>query len=361
MEKLTIVIPNRNRDLKIVKQSLKSIHPQLIDHVTITLVDYGSALSYQRQLKEVIDGFKGIELIICPVQGQLWNKSRCINLILKNTTAKHLMVSDMDLIWHPDFLETMLPQLDNKSTSYFPVGFMSQEESVKDVSFHQRTIKFMSNEEATGISIFPVHQLLEINGFDEFYHGWGSEDTDVHVRLKKAGFEVRFRESEVLFKHQWHAKFYRNKSSTEPFHGALEKINQQYLLLTRKIEFPTYNQINDKKWGVLPVPETYDKLEHPDLFLNVYHVHADLMAMLFKLRSIQRICVSVTVKHHSKKGSLKTKLKKILGKKIINFISASISNELILELLIDRFRNCPYKYQFNRETGEIKLVINIID
>ncbi|MEP4663746.1 MAG: glycosyltransferase, partial [Nonlabens ulvanivorans] len=98
MEKLTIVIPNRNRDLKIVKQSLKSIHPQLIDHVTVTLVDYGSALSYQRQLKELIDGFKGIELITCPVQGQLWNKSRCINLILKNTTATHLMVSDMDLI-----------------------------------------------------------------------------------------------------------------------------------------------------------------------------------------------------------------------------------------------------------------------
>ncbi|GAL74980.1 putative two-domain glycosyltransferase [Nonlabens ulvanivorans] len=354
MEKLTIVIPNRNRDLKIVKQSLKSIHPQLIDHVTVTLVDYGSALSYQRQLKELIDGFKGIELITCPVQGQLWNKSRCINLILKNTTATHLMVSDMDLIWHPDFLETMMPQLDNKSTSYFPVGFMSQEESVKDVSFDQRTIKFMSNEEATGISIFPVHQLLEINGFDEFYHGWGgSEDTDVHLRLRNAGYEVRFRENEIYFKHQWHEKAYRSLNQGSIFHTQLEKINHQRTEIVKKHKLVQSNLHHS--FGLMPVEQDYGRLETTEELISVNFEMNNVIATLASLPYIGLNKV-IEIRFIKEEFSWSAKIKNYLKPKQY-FLDAAVVNDMILLEIVNRYRNLPYFYSYSKESISLKIML----
>ena len=43
---LTIVIPNRNRDLGRIKRSLKSVYPQLDNSTSLYLVDYGSVPDY---------------------------------------------------------------------------------------------------------------------------------------------------------------------------------------------------------------------------------------------------------------------------------------------------------------------------
>jgi glycosyltransferase involved in cell wall biosynthesis len=73
---ITIVIPNRNRDLHTVKRSLDSIDPQLTEGTKLVIIDYGSQVNYQSQLKKLTSSFSGIDLILCPTQGQLWNKAR---------------------------------------------------------------------------------------------------------------------------------------------------------------------------------------------------------------------------------------------------------------------------------------------
>ncbi|WP_438961887.1 hypothetical protein, partial [Nonlabens sp.] len=69
MNNLTIVIPNRSRDLQIVSRSLTSIQEQWIDGMHIIVVDYGSEPAYQFELNSLIKGLSNIELILCPTQG----------------------------------------------------------------------------------------------------------------------------------------------------------------------------------------------------------------------------------------------------------------------------------------------------
>ncbi|PQJ32185.1 hypothetical protein BST92_09720 [Nonlabens arenilitoris] len=355
---LTIVIPNRNRDLKLVEKSLNSIHEQLNDNVRLVLVDYGSGISYQDELKEHSSKFPLMEIIYCPCQQQLWNKSRAINLVLKHSTSSHFMVCDMDMIWHPDFIKLELPEFSNSQSVYYTVGIMTQEESSKEVAFIDYKVKFKTDYEATGITVFPVEHLKSINGFDEFYHGWGSEDTDVHVRLRNAGYEVRFRESEVLFKHQWHAKSYRSKKSSFPYHPYLERINHSYFTATKEVKKIKANYSNN--WGKSFNLEDYKALDRPDVLLKRHATEEDIKSFIFFLGNYQDSgVIKLMVTAHTEFNTLKTTAKKVLGKKTPLFISLERVNEMLLEALILRHHDQPHTYSFNRVQGEIKLVIHI--
>jgi predicted glycosyltransferase involved in capsule biosynthesis len=39
----------------------------------------------------------------------------------------------------------------------------------------------------TGTTLFATHKLKEVNGYDEFYHGWGAEDTAFTCVLVNSG------------------------------------------------------------------------------------------------------------------------------------------------------------------------------
>ncbi|MDP5101642.1 MAG: hypothetical protein NWQ09_09965, partial [Nonlabens sp.] len=170
---------------------------------------------------------------LCPTQGQLWNKSRCINMVLKTCETTHFMVCDMDMLWNPDFLKIHLNQLPQDHAVYFTVGVMTRRESALQKNFHDYAVKFNTNSEATGITLFPTALLKSINGF-------------------------RFRESEVYFKHQWHAKTYRSTSSKLPFHPILERINHQYFLMNKSLGKVKAN--TSEPWGLSCDKVAYKKL-----------------------------------------------------------------------------------------------------
>jgi len=368
MSNLTIVIPNRSRDFKIVSRSLTSINEQWIQGVKVVVVDYGSTPEYQSDLNSLIASLRNIEVILCSTQGQLWNKSRCINMVLKTCVSTYLMVCDMDMIWHPQALQQVLNDASAK-VNYYQVGFLDRSTTDSYNNYETAIESFKSSPEATGIAVFPVKALKEINGFDEFYHGWGSEDTDAHLRLEKAGYEICFHsirehngnESRVLFKHQWHEKAYRSKLSSTPYHDMLEQINQSYLQLTKELDVYKANISQKDNWGIIPLNFNYDKLENPDVFLTTYHIKPNIAALIFKLNTLKQVCVSITIYKHDLENNPRTKLKSFFGKKTPVFIGSVKSNQLILELLINRFRNCPYRYNYDVKTGEINLVLNIID
>lgn len=222
---ITIVLTNRNRDIQIVKNCLESLQSQTDIDFEWFLVDYGSDKDYLKDLELVIQDFSRIKFISCPTQGQLWNKSRAINIVLNQCKSPFFFVGDIDMIFHSEFIQKLKKIASLDRATYFQVGFLSQKESQKNNSFEDFEIAFKSNDDATGMTLYPTEILKSINGYDEFYHGWGAEDTDVHVRLKNKGFEVVFFNEEILMKHQWHPKKYRSKESLEPYHSHLEKIN----------------------------------------------------------------------------------------------------------------------------------------
>ena len=247
---LSLVLTYRNRDLKIVKRCLGSLKIQSDQDFKVFLVNYGSSDKFTAEIEGLVKLYDFIDYIFVPTYGQLWNKSRAINIALKKCKTSYFLMGDIDLIYHPEMIEKCKQLVKNYEVVYFQYAFLDQKESLKDYDFFGFEASFLGNEEITGTTLYKTETLKKINGYDEFYHGWGAEDTDVHLRLKNAGHSVYFYDQEILVKHQWHPKQYRSKESEYPFHTNLEKINHRYMVLQNQHKITQANP--EFEWGKMP-------------------------------------------------------------------------------------------------------------
>lgn len=356
---ITIVLTNRNRDIRIVKNSLESLQNQTDVDFEWFLVDYGSNKNYLVELKELLKNFTKINFISCPVSGQLWNKSRAINMVLNQCKTPFFFVGDIDMIFHPNFISELKGLSSTEKATYFQVGFLSQQESLKETTFEEYAIAFKSNSEATGMTLYPTAVLKSINGYDEFYHGWGAEDTDVHIRLNNKDFEVQFYDDKVLMKHQWHPKNYRSKVSLEPFHSQLEKINHQYIKQVEKFQILQANKNN--QIGITPIDSEYKKLENItavyQVFSEVFEIDSFMNGTIHNLPKGVYQFIFLT---HPLHNDFKNKTKNWLGKKAHKFYSLEEINNKLISVIISNFRNNPYELTFDRahQTLSFKIVID---
>ncbi len=354
---ITVVLTNRNRDLQLVKNCFASLDNQTNKDFECIVVDYGSSKNNLSDLKELISKYSKIKFISCQTSGQLWCKSRGINIALKASEASHFFVGDIDMIYHSNFIE-ILNKLENESDAiYFQVGFLSEEESKKNKAFDDYEINFKSTHEATGMTLYTTKSLKAINGYDEFYNGWGSEDTDVHIRLINAKKQVKFYDENILMLHQWHPKTYRSKDSKAPFHSHLESINQKYLEYTEAAKKVKANTTSH--WGYYN-QEAYEALKNVDLKFSVSNELSDVKGFLNNvLLNVKEKTILVSIKNHEAYKSIRQIAKKTLGKKVRTFMTMQDINDLILEFIIVNCRNCPYQFEFNSNLQEISLTIKL--
>ena len=353
----TIVLTYRDRDIKIVKHSLDTLQHQNSKLFKVILVNYGSSASYTVLIQDLCEEYDFVNLIHCQTEGELWCKSRAINIALKQVDTSYVFIGDVDMLYHPDFVN----QLDNfkqKGTAtYFQVGFLSEAESKAVKAFDDYHINFRSNPEATGMTLMFTDDLKAINGFDEFYHGWGSEDTDVHVRLKANGVTVNYYNQEVLMLHQWHPKAYRSVTSTAPFHSSLEQINHAYLAFTKASKKTKVNlnfKYGDYNYGM------YKALQTVDATYTLTNKVSDIKGfvnnvLLQTTNQTLKVTVSVDVNYKS----FKEQVKGFLGKKTIPFLSMQAVNDLLLETFITSLRGCAYSYSFNQQAAIIVFTIRL--
>ncbi len=352
---ITLVLTNRNRSLRIVKKCLDSLRNQSINDFKCIIVDYGSDKDYIADFQKVIVTFPGISFINCPVSGQLWNKSRAINIALKQCDTPYFLVGDIDLMFHPNFLK-IATENTSENVLYFKYGFLSADESLEVKNFKDYKIDFEGNEGVTGTTLFQTKILKKVNGYDEFYHGWGAEDTDIHMRLKSLGVEVNFYDENILVKHQWHPKAYRSKRSTSPFHSNLERVNHNYMQMTINSKITVANSNLD--WGIIPNESYYNKLEEePDFEISILPIDVEFSALLSQFKNFNNKVVKVHINKANSKDKAYQGLKKRLKKKYFNYLDLEIINSLLLEEIIKNYRNEAYTYNYNREAGNINLTI----
>ncbi|WP_395051090.1 glycosyltransferase family 2 protein [Flavobacterium sp.] len=353
---ITLVLTNRNRDLRIVKNCLNSLTEQSLKEFQVILVDYGSDVVYVNGLQTLVQDYSFIQLITCPVQGQLWNKSRAINIALQQTSTPYFLVGDIDLIFHPDFIKIALQSISINKIVYFQYGFLSKEESLLCKKFEEFKVAFLGNNEITGTTLFPTDKLKEVNGFDEFYHGWGAEDTDIHIRLRNIGLGIVFYSGELLIKHQWHPKAYRSKESSTPFHSKLEQTNHSYIQFTASSNRTKVNL--QTQWGKMPLELDYRKLaNNPNHSFQLLPEEVKLSALLAQFKNFEKELVSIVIKEVSSIEKAKQFLKKVVGKKYNCYLEMEEMNNSILEEIIINYRNLPYSYSFDRQKKEIQLLI----
>lgn len=352
---ITLVLTNRNRDFHIVKKCLDSLLHQTNDAFELFFIDYGSDYEYVIVLQELILQYSKVKLVLCPVHGQLWNKSRAINIALKQTDTPYFLVGDVDLIFAPHFISTAYQLMNQKEIYYFQYGFLSPTESLENKEYDSYQIDFNGSAAVTGTTLFPTLPLKSINGYDEFYHGWGAEDTDIHIRMQQLGYAIKFYDTSILVKHQWHAKQYRNKTSKHPFHSGLEQINHAYMILSKETNRTIVNQ--NQIWGCCSDSLLYKQLKSSSFSINIILNNSikSVSAVLAQFHNFKNESVNLRIEE----VDLKIKLKNVIINRIKNkpseYVHLEQINTLILEQIIKFHRNNPYEYVFDRKLKFIQL------
>jgi hypothetical protein len=263
------------------------------------------------------------------------------------------------MIFHQDFVKIALSQQEQKTAVCFQVGFLNASETKRHKSFQDYEIDFKSTNEATGLTMFPVKALQSINGFDEFYHFWGAEDTDVHVRLKNAGYKVRFFKEDLLMLHQWHES-YRNKESkkltSELRLSNAVKLNHQHLKHAEQNKITT---VNKKGWGIPISQESYLKLLQFDRNPTILSTQKQAIDhfLFHQLPNIKEDIVFVQMIFDGTSRSIKYHVKKHLGKTVNKYYSLKDVNDMLLTHIISFYRDYDYIMEVKPERGIISLKI----
>jgi choline kinase len=355
---VTIIYPYRNREQFRISNSLDSLVRQSSKEFCVIFVDYGSDFEISNSIKELLQKYEFVQYVHSFHNNQPWSRSKAINIGLRFVETDYVFIADIDMIFHPQFIE-VLESLKNPMTNvYFQVGYLDKEESQSVKIFEDYTILSKSIVQGQGLSLFSMKSLLKVNGFDEFFHFWGAEDEDVHSRLQNAGFHSRFYNTEILLLHQWHKSFEslaKDKLLLEPMISDIFSLNKQ------KLRFSQRNntvKVNFENWGKIISKKEFE-------FLNS---NIESMILLNKKHIINNFIDIVLPNTHSKildvifmedvyQSTLKYKIKKFLGIKTQEYYTLKEINDLVLKTLVIYYQGCLFNYEINSNLKSIQLKI----
>lgn len=341
---ITILYPFRDKELSRIKNSLDSLCLQTNQNFSVLFIDYGSPSSCSLAVQNVLRNYTFVRYQYSYNEHQPWSRARALNIGLKLVRTPYVFAADIDMIFREDFVAILHTLTNPKYSYFFKVGFLSAKTTNFEVGFDSLPVVHSSGTGAQGLSLFPIKALLEINGFDEFYHFWGAEDEDVHNRLRLAGFEISFYDKEILLLHQWHDT-YRNSEKrilTQDLQCAgIVAINQQHLLENKRLQCT----IAQKSFGKIITKLEYERLNASCETTILNNQKAVIDHFLFY--TLSNLPAG---KHHFSfikdtfSVSVKYFVKKALGKKVPIYYSLKAINDFLLLHLITS--NKKFLYQF---------------
>lgn len=354
---ITIIYPYRNREPERIKRSLNSLVKQNKQNFEVVFIDYGSKNETAAEIKKMVEEFSFCTYHYLFSELQPWNKSKALNFAIKDIKFEYCLVADVDMIFHPNFTTTLAKHCMSDRVTYFQVGFLSEKESKKEQPFENFKINFLSNNEATGISLFPVQKLKEIRGFDEFFHFWGAEDTDVHNRIKNIDCTLIFYDTIVLVLHQWHFNYRKRETKTLNTELQLSRIVEfNHLHMMQNLKNKT-TIVNNECWGNVISKSEFDQLkEHPVVPISNQKEEIDYF-LFQKLKQAKDKILAIEVKENLINNSIKYKIKKILGKKVPEFYTLKEVNDRILQHIVSFYHSEPYIYWVSEDLKTLTLKI----
>ena len=357
---ISIIYPYRNRDLQRLKNSLDSLQSQISTAFEVFFIDYGSESGIAKTVEKLVSGYEFADYKFHPTRDQPWNKSRALNSVIKDLTTDFCFVADVDMIFSPEFVGKTSELKNIQKAYYFQTGFLDAKETFKARKFDQYRNYRKSNDEVTGLTLFPVKALQELRGFDEFYHFWGAEDTDMHVRLKNAGYEVEFYDKKILMLHQWHESY--QSSERSDLSGNLQlsgiiQLNHQHLKFT---QLNKVTKVNFESWGKVMNQNSLEELEELPVTLNLNSERGKIEDLLYgQLPVMKGRSVKIRVTEDPYQESVKFRIKKMLGKKVPEFYSLKEINDLVLLHLISFYRDRPYIFKVGEDLKSITFCIKL--
>ena len=354
---ITIIYAYRNRDLKRIQKSIESLCSQTNKNLKVIFVDYGSDIVIANQVADLIKKYPFVQYHYLDTIYQPWNKSKALNYAIKKTDSDFCFIADIDMIFHPEFIKLLILKSLNNTVTFFKVGFLSQEESLKSLSFEDYKIKFYSNEEATGMSLLPTKNLKDIHGYEEFFHFWGAEDTDLHNRLRNSGCTINYYDEKILMLHQWHSNYRQRETKTLNKELQIREIvetNHRHLVDNLQ---QNKSKVNLNCWGEVISKNDFDNLRdtpYVQIFNKVSVVNHFLFVQLPQFRGgvlkvrFEEDPFATTMKYH---------IKRILGKKVPQYCTLKEINDQVLLHTISFYHHYPYMYQVSPDLKSITFAI----
>lgn len=355
---LTILYPYRNRETERVKRSLDSLIEQTNHDFRVILVDYGSNVSSASEIKELVSSYTFATYIYNFSELQPWSRAKAINIGLRNVTTDYVFTADVDMIFSPNFIAKLQELKNPLKAYYFKVGFLNEKESLTIKPFDNYTADFSSGVGAQGLSLFSIEEIRKINGYDEFLHFWGAEDIDIHNRLERIGVESVFYDTEILMLHQWHKSYRREEKHILAKDLQLTnvvQINHHHLLFNNENE---KTAVNNENWGNGFCALDFQELKEDQtqkILLNKVEVITHFL--FYELANFKNGILNVGFVKDDFQGSLKYKMKKILGKKVPKYYSLKEINDLILLHVISFYHTSPYSYEISDDLKKITFKI----
>ncbi len=244
MDKISIIVAYRNRDVKRVQRFLESLSKQISTNFELIFVDSGSDLPLANEIQKNVESFSFAKYIYNDSRGRDWNKCIALNIGSKLSTGNFLYFTDIDLIFHEGYIEHLYSLRDAKNQTYTRVFMVNEKFENYDSIFNEEinSISEISHTSGKGILLLSKEVFNEIGGYDEYYSDWGVEDNDIYIRLCAYGLVEKWADFEKypVF-HQWHI-------TNERFHIYPEKwlddISFHYIINQKKYK----RNINSGKW-----------------------------------------------------------------------------------------------------------------
>ena len=203
-DSLTIVFGYRNRDLIRVERCLQSLAGQTRRDFRVLFVDYGSRLSLARSVQSLVEGFPFCQYIYTDTRGWPWSRAKALNIGVCLAETDYVLTTDVDMIFAPNFVETVLKAQDGNSVIYCNPRWLPETFADWERIADYADALPKGNGQQGGCQCVPLPVMQAMRGFDENLEYWGAEDWDLNLRLMRWGLRECWVDDQTTIFHQWH-------------------------------------------------------------------------------------------------------------------------------------------------------------
>jgi glycosyltransferase involved in cell wall biosynthesis len=217
--KLSVIIPVRDRSGLRAENCLRSLRwqTQAAADVEILVSDFGSRADELAALRALAEPFDA-KVLHTPTD-DLWNRSRALNVGLRAARGEHVMCTDVDMVFHPKFLATVVARIEMRQDAAMvvcrcrdlPESVPEQRWETADYAALEAKASFRQAM-GTGACQAASKRFFErVRGYDERYVYWGFEDKDMVARAERAGLSLEWIHDDTSMLHQWHPRMSEDK------------------------------------------------------------------------------------------------------------------------------------------------------
>jgi hypothetical protein len=192
-----------------------------------------------------------IKYIHDPLNQKYYNRSKTINLAVKNfVKTKYFLVSDIDLVYHPDFIHNVSFIVNEKDKPLRIIFYnvnLNQKCQIDNPTYENCKqiwdLHYLNNPNcrvpehgasmvpftALGNGLFQLKSFTELGGFCEKFVGWGPEDHEMLHRISKTNEVVYVNKEGFNTFHLYHP----HKQSEKGFDVLMKKNDEIFKTLVK--------------------------------------------------------------------------------------------------------------------------------